>query len=68
MNKNFWQISAMIVGIIGLLAAFVIDSQSELKKHRLCKELRIIPITEKYFSFEEIYKLVEKGEYQPKCI
>ncbi len=68
MNKNFWQMSAMIVGIIGLLTVFIINSQTELKKLRWCKEQRIIPITEKYFSWEEIYELVNNGEYQPKCI
>lgn len=60
--------SAMIVGIIGLLTVFIINSQTELKKLRWCKEQRIIPITEKYFSWEEIYELVNNGEYQPKCI
>jgi hypothetical protein len=53
---------------MGLLLVIFIDGQSQVKAIESCKNLRIIPLTEKYFTFKGIYDLVEKGSYQPKCL
>ncbi|MFA6602396.1 MAG: hypothetical protein WCT01_01200 [Candidatus Shapirobacteria bacterium] len=64
---NFkWLWSVLI--IMGLLLVIFIDGQSQVKAIESCKNLRIIPLTEKYFTFKGIYDLVEKGSYQPKCL
>lgn len=68
MNKKFWMNSAMIVTLIALTAFLVINSQTELRKNRKCQQERIIPLSEKYFTWQGINELVKNGEYQPKCL
>jgi hypothetical protein len=54
--------------IAGLLLVLFFDGRTQIKAIESCKSLRIIPLTEKYFTFKGIYELVEKGGYQPKCL
>jgi hypothetical protein len=68
MDKNFYWWSGSIIFLVILVAFLVINSQSELKKQKLCQSLRIIPLTEKFFTWDGILELNNKGEYQPKCI
>ena len=68
MNEKFLVNSAIIVSLIALVAFLVINSQTELRKNRKCQQERIIPISEKYFTWEGINELIGKGEYQPKCL
>ena len=58
----------MIISIIILIAVLVIDSQSEMRNMAQCKALRIMPLTEKFFTWNGILELNQKGEYQPKCL
>lgn len=68
MNKKFFISSAIMVSLIVLVAFLVINSQTELRKNKKCQQERIIPISEKYFTWEGINELIGKGEYQPKCL
>jgi hypothetical protein len=68
MDKNFYWWSGSIIFLVILVAFLVINGQSELKKQKLCQSLRIIPLTEKFFTWDGILELNNKGEYQPKCI
>ncbi|HBP51613.1 MAG: hypothetical protein US68_C0003G0052 [Candidatus Shapirobacteria bacterium GW2011_GWE1_38_10] len=68
MDKNFYWWSGAIVFLTMLVAFLVINSQSELKKQLLCQSLRIRPLSEKFFTWNGILELNQKGEYQPKCI
>ena len=68
MDKNFYWWSGAIVFLTMLIAFLVINSQSELKKQLLCQSLRIRPLSEKFFTWDGILELSQKGEYQPKCI
>ncbi|MBU1117746.1 hypothetical protein KKD37_02160 [Patescibacteria group bacterium] len=69
MDKNIFLFrSLMIVIIVSLVAILVIDSQREIKKNADCKKLRIKALTEKFFTWDGIVELNQKGEYQPKCL
>lgn len=69
MDKNIFLFrSLMIVIIVSLVAILVIDSQREIKKNADCKKLRIKSLTEKFFTWDGIVELNQKGEYQPKCL
>lgn len=67
-KKNIYWWSGIIVILIILVAILVVDSQKELGLINNCKKLRIRPLSEKFFTWEGILELNQKGEYQPKCI
>lgn len=68
MNKKFYWWGGIVVILIVLLAILIIDSQKEIKTLETCKSLRIRPLNEKFFTWEGMLELNQKGEYQPKCI
>lgn len=68
MDKNFYKWSGMIIFLIILIAVLIIDSQSEIKNMAQCKALRIMPLTEKFFTWNGIVELNINGKYQPKCL
>lgn len=68
MNKNFYWWSGAIVGIAMLMSVIVIDGQGEIKRYEDCKAKRIMPLGEKYFTWQGILDLNIKAEYQPKCL
>jgi hypothetical protein len=68
MDKKFYWWSGIIVILVALVAVLVIDSQNEVKSLESCKNLRIRPLTEKFFTWNGMLELNQKGEYQPKCI
>jgi hypothetical protein len=67
-KKNMYWWSGIIVFLIVLVAILVVDSQKQIKLLNTCKSLRIRPLSEKFFNWEGILELNNKGEYQPKCI
>ena len=67
-KKNWYWWSGIIVFLIILVAILVVDSQKELSSINNCKSLRIRPLAQKFFTWEGILELNQKGEYQPKCI
>lgn len=68
MDKKFYWWSGIIVLFVILTAIIVVDSQKEAKNLANCKNLRIKPLTEKFFTWEGIMELNQKGQYQPKCL
>jgi len=68
MTKEFYQWSGIAVLLIVLVAFLVIDSRKELAMIQKCQDLRIKALTEKFFSWDGIVELNQKGEYQPKCL
>jgi len=62
--KNIW----WILVVVALFVVIGIDVNTQLKTISECKKLRIRPYTEKLFTFNGIVELIQKGEYQPKCI
>ena len=57
-----------MIFLVVLTAFMVINGQTELKKQLLCQSQRIKPLTEKFFTWNGILELNNKGEYQPKCL
>jgi len=68
MDKNFYWWSGIIVVLIALVAFLVVNSQTEMKKLISCQGQRIRPLTEKFFTWDGMVELNQKGEYQPKCL
>jgi hypothetical protein len=68
MDKNFYWWSGIIVILVALVAFLVIDSQKEVAVLNKCDSLRIRPLTAKFFTWDGMLELNQKGEYQPKCI
>jgi len=68
MEKRIYIWAGAIVFLITIITFFVISASYEIKNVALCKQLRIRPFTEKFFSWSGIVELNQKGEYQPKCI
>lgn len=64
MMIRFWP----VLIILGALAVIAIDARTQINVIAECKNQRIRPFTEKFFTFSGIYELVSKGEYQPKCL
>ena len=67
-KNNIYLWSGIVIFLVALVAFIVVNSQSELKKQVMCQSLRIRPLTEKFFTWNGILELNQKGEYQPKCI
>lgn len=67
-KKDTYVWSGVVVFLVVLVALLVVNSQSELKKQIMCQSLRIRPLSEKFFTWDGILELNQKGEYQPKCI
>ena len=67
-KKNMYWWSGIMVFLIILVGILVVDSQKELSLINNCKGLRIRPLSQKFFTWEGILELNNKGEYQPKCI
>lgn len=65
-NRYWW--SGIIIFLIILVGILVVDSQKEIALIENCKSLRIRPLSQKFFTWEGILELNQKGEYQPKCI
>jgi len=68
MDKNFYWWSGIIVFLVILTAFIVVNSQSELKKTLNCQSQRIRPLSAKFFTWDGMVELNQKGEYQPKCL
>jgi len=68
MDKEFYWWSAIIVVVMFWLTVVLIDSKKEVEKLEICKSLRIKGLDPKYFIWEGIVELNQKGEYQPKCL
>lgn len=68
MDKNFYWWSGIIIVLVVLVAFLVIDSRNEVAELSKCKSQRIRPLTEKFFTWNGMLELNQKGEYQPKCI
>lgn len=68
MNKDFYWWSGAIIVVAILISIIVIDGQKMTRNYEDCKAKRIMPIGEKYFTWEGIVDLNIKGEYQPKCL
>lgn len=68
MKERMYLWAGAIIFLISMVAFFVINATYEIKNVTLCKQLRIRPFTEKFFTWGGIIELNQKGEYQPKCI
>lgn len=68
MSKENLIWSGIVVVLVVLVAVLVVDGKNEISKLDKCKSLRIRALTEKFFSWEGILELNQKGEYQPKCL
>lgn len=67
-KKNIYIWSGIMIFFVVLIAVLVVDSQTQLKNQLRCQSLRIRPLTGKFFTWDGILELNNKGEYQPKCI
>jgi len=67
-KKNIYWWSGIIVFLIILVAILVVDSQKQIVLLKECQSLRIRPLFEKFFTWEGILELNQRGEYQPRCI
>ncbi|MBP6989560.1 hypothetical protein KBB48_02180 [Candidatus Shapirobacteria bacterium] len=68
MDKNFYWWSAIVIFLVALTAFLVVDSQIQLKNNLDCQNARIRPLSEKFFTWNGILELNNRGEYQPKCL
>jgi hypothetical protein len=68
MDNEFKWWSIAIVVIIGLIAIFVIDGQKQVTQLEACKQERIKGLSEKFFTWNGILELSQKGQYQPRCL
>ena len=68
MDKNFYWWSAIVVVLVALMAILVVDSRVQLKNNLDCQGARIRPLSEKFFTWNGILELNNRGEYQPRCL
>jgi len=68
MDKKMWIGMGMIVFFVSLITFLIINASYEVGRLNECKRLRIIPFTDKLFTWEGILELNGKGEYQPRCL
>lgn len=68
MGKNVYWWSAIIVMVIFFLTVMVIDSVAQNKTQTLCKEVRIRPYVQEFFTWNGILSLNQKGKFQPPCL
>lgn len=61
-----WMLASL--GLILLLGIIFWDSSRQRAKIQKCKQQRIIPLSEEYFSWEGILKLNQEKRYQPNCL
>lgn len=68
MENRIYYWAGVIIFLVTLVTFFIVNATFETKNVTLCKQLRIRPFTEKFFTWGGIVELNQKGEYQPRCI